>query len=228
MTGTWINVAAVLLGSLAGLALRRALPSRMAETVLQGVGLAVLLVGLQMSLETTNVLLPLFSLALGGAIGEAMGLEARLDRVGQWLQSKTAFLDPGGRVNEGFVTATLLFLVGPMAIVGAINDGLLGDSALLITKSMLDGISAMALASTLGVGVAMSAGPLLLYQGTISLAAGAARALFTDALIQEMTATGGLLVVAIGLNLLRLGSLRVGNLLPALVVVVLLSRLVGG
>lgn len=228
MTGTWINVAAVLLGSLAGLALRRALPSRLGETVLQGVGLAVLLVGFQMSLKTTNVLLPLFSLAVGGAVGEAIGLEARLERLGLWLQEKTAALDPGGRVKEGFVTATLLFLVGPMAIVGAINDGLLGDSALLITKSMLDGISAMALASTLGVGVAMSAGPLLLYQGGIAMAAGAARALFTDVVIQEMTATGGLLVVAIGLNMLRLGTLRVGNLLPALVVVVVLSRLVGG
>lgn len=200
----------------------------MAETVLQGVGLAVFLVGLQMSLETANVLLPLFSLALGAVIGEAVGLEARLERVGQWLQGRTAHLDPGGRVNEGFVTATLLFLVGPMAIVGAINDGLLGDSALLITKSVLDGISAMALASTLGVGVALSAGPLLLYQGSITLAAGAAQALFTDVVIQEMTATGGLLVVGIGLNLLRLGTLRVANLLPALVVVILLSLLVGG
>jgi len=227
LTGTWINAAAVLLGSLVGLALRRALPVRMAETVLQGVGLAVLLVGLQMSLETEKVLLPLFSLAVGAVIGEALGLEARLERAGRWLEARTAHLDPGQRVNEGFVTATLLFLVGPMAIVGAINDGLLGDPALLITKAVLDGVSAMALASTLGVGVPLSAGPLLLYQGSISLAAGAARSLFTETVIQEMTATGGLLVLAIGLNLLGVAKLRVGNLVPALVVVVLLSRLFG-
>ncbi|BAS26035.1 DUF554 domain-containing protein [Limnochorda pilosa] len=227
MTGTWINVAAVLAGSLVGLALRRTLPERVAGTVLQGVGLAVLLIGAQMSLETGNVLLPLFSLALGAAVGEALDLEAALERLGEGLQRRVARLDPGGRFTEAFVTPTLLFLVGPMAIMGAINDGLLGDSSLLVTKSLLDGITALALASTLGVGVVFSAIPVLLYQGAIALAAGTARALFTDPVVREMTATGGLLVIGIGINMLRLGSMRVGNLLPALAVVLVLARLVG-
>lgn len=228
MTGTWINVGAVLLGSFTGLALRRALPERMAETVLQGVGLAVLLIGAQMSLKSENVMVPLFSLALGAVIGEALGLEASLQRLGQGLQRRMAPLDPGGRFTEAFVTSTLLFLVGPMAIVGAINDGLLDDPTLLITKSLLDGITSLALASSLGVGVVFSALPLLLYQGGIALAAGAAQALFTDPVVREMTATGGLLVVGIGVNMLRLGILRVGNLLPSLVVAVAIARWLWG
>lgn len=223
MTGTLINVIAIVIGSLLGIVLGNRLPDRMRDTVLSGLGLMVLVVGLTMALQSQNVLIPMFSVLMGGIIGELMRVEDALQRIGVWLETRTErYLGHGGRgdVVRAFVTASLVFCVGPLAILGAIQDGLTGDYNLLAIKSMLDGFASLAFAATLGPGVILSAISILLYQGAISLAAIGFGSALGDVSRQtpwvlEMTATGGVLILGIGLLLLDLKRIRVGNLLPA-------------
>ncbi|MFO7696592.1 MAG: DUF554 domain-containing protein [Anaerolineae bacterium] len=221
MIGTLLNIATVLLGGGLGTLLGDRLPQPMRETVMHGVGLVTLVVGVHLTLETQNILIVLLSVVIGGILGEWWRIAAGLDRASEWLRMRVASRlgeRRMGRFSEGFVTASLVFCVGPMTILGAIQDGLSGDFSLLAIKSVLDGFTAMAFASTLGVGVLFSILTLLVYQGGITLLAGVADQILTAPMIAEMTATGGVLILAIGLLLLDIKRIRVANLLPALAI----------
>ncbi len=225
MVGTVINVGTVLVGSLTGVCIGSRLSDPMRNTVLQGVGLITLLVGIQMALETHNILIVMGGMLLGGILGELLRIHDGLDRLGKLLQP----LVPeggGGHVAEGFVTASLVFCVGPMAILGSIQDGLSGDYRLLSVKSVLDGFASVAFSASLGWGVAFSTVTLLLYQGGLTLFAGLFSTVLTEPMIQEMTATGGLIIVGIGIKLLEIKEIRLANFLPALVVAPLIVSLI--
>jgi uncharacterized protein len=217
MTGTLINTATVIVGSTVGTFLRSRFPDRVRQMVMWGVGLVSLVIGLQMSLSTKNILIVLGSLLTGGIIGELIGLEEGLKKVGDKLQAKLS-TEKDSTFSKGFVTSSLLFCVGPMTILGSIQDGLSGDYTLLATKSILDGFASLALAASMGWGVLFAALTVLIYQGSLTLGAGLVQTLLTEPMVAEMTATGGTLILAIGLNLLDLTAIRVANFLPGLVV----------
>lgn len=219
LLGTLVNVVAIGTGAALGLAMGRRLSTRVRNTLMAGLGLAVLLLGLQLALQSRQPLIVIGSLIGGGLLGELVGIEARLERFGQRLQQRFAGAGP---VAEGFVTASLLYCVGAMAIMGSLQDGLGGKPTILYAKSALDGIASVALASTLGIGVLMAALPVGIYQGSLTLAAGLAKALLTDPVILEMNAVGGLLIVGIALDLLGIRRLPVGNLLPGIFIAVAL------
>lgn len=212
LLGTTVNAAAILVGSSLGLKAGHLVSERVRGTVMAGLGLAVLLIGAQLALKSREPMIVIGSLIGGGVIGELLAIEARLEALGLALERR---FKGSGRAAEGFVTASLLYCVGAMAIMGALQDGLGQRPDILYAKSALDGIASVALASTLGVGVLFSALPLFLYQGGITLSAGLAREVLTPAVVQEMNAVGGLLIVAISLDLLGLKRLPVGNLLPS-------------
>jgi uncharacterized protein len=222
--GTAINTGAILLGSLIGASVGTRLPERIRTIVLQVMGLVIILIGLQMSLQTKNVLVVLGALTTGGLLGEALRLTDGLEKLGTFLQSNLA-KQQSSRFGEGFVSASLVFCVGPMAILGAIQDGLLGDYRLLAVKAMLDGFISIAFAASLGWGVALSAVSIMIYQGSISLFASVLSQVLTDPMIGEMTATGGLIIVGIGLKLLEIKDIRLANLLPALLIAPLIMAL---
>jgi uncharacterized protein len=217
VTGTLINTATVIVGSTVGTFLRARFPDRVRQMVMWGVGLVSLVIGLQMSLSTKNILVVLGSLLTGGIIGELIGLEEGLKKVGDKLQAKLS-TEKDSTFSKGFVTSSLLFCVGPMTILGSIQDGLSGDYTLLATKSILDGFASLALAASMGWGVLFAALTVLIYQGSLTLGAGLVKTLLTEPMVAEMTATGGTLILAIGLNLLDLTAIRVANFLPGLVV----------
>ena len=212
MLGTTVNAAAILSGSLLGLKGGHLLSGRVRNTIMAGLGLAVLLIGAQLALKSREPMIVIGSLIGGGLAGELLGIERRLEALGARLGER---FKGAGPIAEGFVTATLLYCVGAMAIMGALQDGLGGRPAILYAKAALDGIASVALASTLGVGVLFSAFPLFAYQGAITLCASLAQRLLTPGVVQEMNAVGGLLIVAISLDLLGVKKLPVGNLLPA-------------
>jgi uncharacterized membrane protein YqgA involved in biofilm formation len=216
VTGTWINVATVLCGGLLGLLLGSRFPDKVRQTVMAGLGLVTLVIGLQMALQTKNILIVLGSLLAGGIAGELLDLDGRITRLAGRAEKRFSS-DGSGTFARAWVTTSLLFCVGPLTFTGAIQDGLTGDYHLLATKAMLDGFAALAFGSALGLGVLASAGTVLVYQGGLSLAAGAMKAALTTAMIDEMSATGGMLVLGLGLGLLELKAIRVANFLPALI-----------
>ncbi|MGK2907258.1 MAG: DUF554 domain-containing protein [Desulfuromonadales bacterium] len=217
LQGTFVNIAAVTAGCLIGRWVGRYLSARMRQTLMIGLGLAVLLIGLQLALQSQQIMIVIGSLIFGGLIGEGLGIEKRLGEFGQHLQNRFSGM---GKIAEGFVTASLLYCVGAMAIMGALQDGLGGKPTILYAKAALDGVASIALTSTLGIGVIFSIIPLLLYQGGITLAAELAKAILTEPVITEMNAVGGLLIVAIAVDLMGIKRLPVGNLLPAVFVVI--------
>ena len=225
MTGTAINVGTILAGSCIGVSIGSRLPEKMRDTVLHGLGLLTILVGLQMGLGTKNILVVMGAMLLGGLLGELLRISDLLDRMGAFLQSLMA----GHRsrtFGEGFVTASLIFCVGPMAILGSIQDGLSGDYRLLTIKSVLDGFAAIAFSASLGWGVAVSALSVLIYQGGITLFASSISHFLTDPMVVEMTATGGLIIVGIGIRLLNLREIRLANFLPALAIAPMIVMLI--
>jgi uncharacterized membrane protein YqgA involved in biofilm formation len=228
MTGTIINVIAILAGGALGLLFGARLSNSLKNTVISGMGLFTTAIGLQMFLKTENALLVLGALILGVLLGEWWALEDRLQHLGVWLEERFSGSSAGGssRFVRGFLTASLLYVIGPMAILGAISDGLTGDYNTLAIKSTLDGFASIAFASSLGVGVLFAALPILVYQGGISLLAGALNSLVSAAMMNEMTATGGILLMGVGIStLLELKKIRVGNFLPALALAPLLVYL---
>jgi len=227
MTGTIINVATVIAGGTLGTLLGEKLPSRIRHIVMQGVGLVTLAVGMSMAITTRNFLLVLISIIIGGMLGEWWGLEERLDTAGKWLEAKASRfpLLARGEFTKGFVTASLVFCVGPMTILGSIQDGLAGDYTLLAIKSVLDGFSALAFAASMGMGVTFSAVTVLVYQGALTLGASLFQNVLTDTIVTEMTATGGVMILGIGLLLLEIKRVRVANFLPALAIAPLLVAL---
>jgi uncharacterized protein len=221
--GTLVNVTTVLAGSAIGLIVGTRLPERIRETTLQGIGLVTLVLGVREAGATHNLTFPLGSVVAGGLIGETLRIEDRLASLGERLRGlaqrgRRRMSVTGSTFVEGFVTASLIFCVGPLTILGSIQDGLGKGAQDLFTKSALDGTVAVVLASTLGVGVAVSAVTVLVVQGALTLGAAGADAVLTSRMIAEMTASGGILIVGIGLRLLDLKQIRVGSLLPALLV----------
>jgi hypothetical protein len=190
------------------------LPGHIKTILMQALGLAVVTIGLRMALKADHALLAIACLLLGGVTGELLRIEQRLDGLAETLRQKLR--SSSERFVEGFVTATLLYLTGAMTIVGSIQDGTVGDPSVLLIKSLLDGVASVALASSLGIGVMFSALPVLLVQGGITLLAGHLAFLSQPAVLDAVNATGGLLILGIGINLLEISRIHVGNLLPAL------------
>ncbi len=226
LTGTLINVAAVLTGTAAGVVVGHRLSERVRVTVMDALGLLTLALGMDgalaafreplSSFSRASVLIVMGSVLIGGIVGELAKLENRLESFGERLKGR--FGDGQAHFVEGFVVASLIFCVGPMAVLGSIQDGLSGDYELLAIKSLLDGFAALAFASTLGIGVGFSAITVVLYQGSLTLAASSVSGVFTDEMIAALTAAGGLLILGIALRLLDLKHVRVGNMLPALAI----------
>ena len=239
LTGTLVNAAAILVGSLLGMLLTwlaghfstllpagsTLLAERLKTIIMQGVALCVMYLGISGCLEGNNSLIAILSMVLGALIGELLDLDKRMRSLGDWVQKRTEHLVTNGgqaSISEGFVTASLLFCVGAMAIVGALQDGLTGDHSTLFAKSLLDGISSIVFGASLGLGVAFSAVAILLYQGFISLMASFLQPYLGDAVIAEMTCVGSLLIVALSLNMLGLTKIKVMNLVPAIFLPILL------
>jgi hypothetical protein len=219
MTGTLINIATVIAGSILGLIFGSRIPAKLKDTVIAGMGLFTAAMGLQMFLKTENPLIVLGGILIGTLLGEWMRIEDGLHRLGEVLEQRFSREEDDGsnKFVRGFLTASLLFCVGPMAILGSIQDGLTGDYNLLAVKSVLDGFASVAFASTLGIGVAFSSLIVLVYQGGISLLAGQLNAIVTTSMMNELTAAGGVLLIGVGIsNLLEIKKIRVGNMLPAL------------
>jgi len=214
VTGTIVNTIAIILGSLVGLVFKRGIPARFNITILQSMGLAVILVGLKGAFKTDDLLLIIVCLAVGSAMGEWLGIEDWLQVAGQWFEAR--FSGPDGGFAKGFVTATLIYCVGSMAIVGAMESGLTGDHQTLYAKSLLDGITAIVFTSTMGIGVMFSAVSVLIYQGLITGAAILMKPFLVPEVINQMAAVGGLLIVGIGINILEIRKINVGNMLPAI------------
>ena len=240
LVGSIVNALAILAGAAAGLLLKRAagrlssvlpdsaaLGTRLQNIITQGLALCVIYLGVSGSLKGQNSLITILSMVIGALVGELLDLDGAMYRLGDWVQKKMARLAPAGgeaSISEGFVTASLLFCVGAMAIVGALNDGLTGDHDMLFAKSLLDGVSSVVFAASLGIGVAFSAAAVLVYQGAIALLASFLAPFLGDAVIAEMTCVGSLMIVAIGLNMLGLTKIKVMNLVPAMLPPLLLCR----
>lgn len=223
--GTIVNGLAIIAGALIGSKVT-GFSTGMQETVMKAVALAVLILGITMAIEGNEFLLVILSLALGAVLGERWNLEGKLNGFGYWLEKKFKKEgEEGSTIAEGFITATLLFVVGAMAIIGALDSGFRQDHSVLLTKAVLDGTASVIFAATLGIGVMFSAVPVVLYQGSIALAAvWIVRFIpeeLLDLVISEITAVGGIMIIGIGLNLLGVPKIRIANLLPAILLIVL-------
>lgn len=228
MTGTLINVTAIIVGGLLGIFYGGRLSDNLKNTVIAGLGIFTAAIGFQMFLKTENSLIVLGALIVGGLLGEWWGIETRVQSLGIWLEKRFTGSSEGSssRFVRGFLSASLLFCTGPMAVLGSISDGLRGDYLTLSIKSILDGFISIAFASTMGIGVLFSALPVFAYQGSISLLAAQANAIMSNSMMNEMTATGGILLIGIGISsLLEIKKIRIGSFLPALVVAPLISYL---
>lgn len=229
LLGTVVNGILIVIGSILGLFFTK-IPEKYKETVMNGIGLVVFLIGLQMAFETDQILIVLLSLLTGALIGEAIGLEERLNQLGEWVGNRVSTKSEETSIAQGFVTASLIFCIGAMAIIGALDSGIRGDHEVLMTKGVIDGFTSLVLTTTLGFGVILSVIPVVVYQGLIALFATQIEnwvsPVFLDGLIIELTAVGGLLIVAIGLNLLNITKIRIGNLLPSIGTVIIIYSIV--
>ena len=219
LLGTFINAVLIIVGSLIG-KLFKGISENMKQTIMYAIGIAVIVMGIQMGLKSENFTMVIICLVVGGGLGEWIDLEKRLNHLGHLIEKKFSSGKQNGSLAQGFVTGTLIFVIGAMGILGAINSGIQNDHDLLISKGIIDGFTAMILSATLGIGVVLSAVPVFIYQGIIALLAIQITMLVPtatfDLFIQEMTATGGIMIIAIGLNLIGLTKIRVANLLPSL------------
>ncbi len=221
MTGTLINIIAVLIGSAIGILLKTRLPKRIILTVFQGLGLFTLFLGFVMAMKTGSYLILVFSLVIGGIIGEILNIEKFTEKQAGYIKSKIKF--GGDKFSEGMLTAFLLYCMGSMTILGALEEGMNNDSTLLITKSVMDGFSSIALASAFGIGVAFSVIPMLIFQGGLTLLALYFGEFIDIIIINELTAVGGILLIGLGINILDIKKIKVFNLIPALFIAVLLA-----
>jgi uncharacterized membrane protein YqgA involved in biofilm formation len=214
LLGTIVNTVAIIAGSLLGLLFRGGIPKKFTVTMMQAISLAVMLIGFKMALKSDAILLIIFSLVIGSLIGEFINIESRLERLGKRLE--TRFSKPGSGVAKGFVVASLVFCVGSMAIVGALESGLTGNHQTLFAKSALDGLFSIIFASSFGIGVLFSSASVFIYQGMITLTSSLMKPFLITAVINQMSAVGGILIMAIGINLLEIQKIKVGNMLPAI------------
>jgi len=223
--GTIVNVLAIFLGCSVGLILKSKFPEKIEKIIMQVLGLASLLIGMQMAIKADNILLVIFSLVIGGVIGEIIDIEAGLERFGERIKRKFKSNNNSERFVEGFLIASLLYCVGSMTIMGAIKEGLSGNPDILYAKSLLDGVTSIAFTAAMGTGVLFSAIPVFLYQGGITLLARAIKDFLSPEIINEMTAVGGILIWGIGFGLLGIKKIKVGNLLPAILVAAFLAAI---
>lgn len=214
MLGTIVNAISIIIGGTIGTFLKKGIPEKYKEAIMQGIGLSVLIIGLSGALKTDNILLMVFSTVVGIIIGEAAKIEDKLENLGKWLENR--FGDKEGGIVKGFVTASLVYSIGAMAVMGALESGLTGNHGILFTKSLLDGITAIIFASTLGIGVVFSSAVIFVYQGLITITAAFIKPFLAECVIREMSAVGGLLIMAISFNLMEIKKIRVGNMLPAI------------
>lgn len=219
MLGTIVNALAIILGALGGVCLKNGIKEQYKKTIMDGIGLSVLIIGIMGGVKSNNIILVICSIVIGTMIGEFVGIEDKLDRLGKFLQSKLGGKD--SNFSNAFVTASLIYCVGAMAIVGSLEAGIQHNYETLFAKAILDGISAIVFASTLGIGVAFSSIAVFLYQGSITLLSSILSAFLTNDIINEMSAVGGILIMAIGINLLELKQIKIGNMLPAIFVPIL-------
>ncbi len=217
MWGTFVNCLAIVAGTIVGMLFRNGIPERYNQTVMQAVSLSVMLIGIKSALACPDVLVIIICLAAGALMGELIGIEAYLKRLGDALERRFTTPEPGKHsLSTAFVTASLLYCVGSMAIVGSLESGLTGNHQTLFAKSFLDGTVSIILTASLGAGVGLSAFAVLVYQGSITLAAGMMKPYLIPSVVSQMSAVGGLLILAIGLNMIREKKIAVGNMLPAI------------
>ncbi len=219
MTGTIVNTGAILAGSFIGISAGKFLPERIKTIAMQALGLSVVIIGLKMALSAQQPIVTIGCVLLGAITGEFMTIEQGVERIGEWL--KPRFRSDSSTFVQGFVSASVLYLTGAMMIVGSIQDGTVGDSSTLYIKSLLDGVASVAFASSLGIGVAFSALSVFLVQGAVTLLASKLLFMQNPAVLDAVTASGGLLILGIGTNLLELTKIRIGNFLPALLYAIL-------
>ena len=218
MTGALVNAAAILAGGALGLLLRGgASKGTSKKGIIQAMGLAIIVVAIKMALQSQNGTVLITSLALGAVLGGRLDLDGHMEHFAARITEKTG--ERFGDVGKAFVSATMLYCVGAMGIVGALSDGLTGDASVLFTKAMLDGSASILFAALMGAGALLAAVPVLLYEGAITLGASSLSGFFTDAMLAEMNGVGGVLVLAIGFNMLEITDIRIANLLPAIIVV---------
>ncbi|NPV90014.1 MAG: DUF554 domain-containing protein [Firmicutes bacterium] len=225
MWGTLVNTVAIIVGSVLGWMVGKKLPKSMSDTIMQGLGLCVVLIGLQMAFSTQNVLVVIFSLVIGGILGEAGDIEGRFSRLSEWVERRFASGQEQGSVAKAFFTASLVYCVGAMAILGPIESALNSNHTVLYAKSMLDGVSSVVFASVMGPGVALSGISVLVYQGFIALLSSWIQPLLNDAILAELKSAGGLLITGIGFNIMGITRIKIGNLLPAVLVAPVLVAL---
>lgn len=221
MLGTLINALAVIIGSILGLFIGSKIPKRITNSAFHGVGLFTIILGIIMAIKTSNFLIMIFSIVIGAIIGEILDIDKWVNNFGEWI--KKNFKGKNVRFSEGFVSAFLLFCMGSMTILGAIEEGLGGIPNLLIAKSVLDGFASIVLAATMGIGVLFSFIPLLIYQGGLTLLAYNIQPIFTEIMINEITAVGGILLLGLGITILEIKKIKILNMLPSLVIVSILT-----
>jgi uncharacterized protein len=227
LLGTIVNAAAIIFGSLLGVFLNR-IPDRMKATILQGLGLTVIVIGISMALKAAysdnyDLFIVIASLVLGGILGEMINIEGKLEAFGRFVENKMNRGGSKGKIAEAFVFSSLVYCVGAMAIVGSLESGLQGVHKILYTKAMLDGFSAIFFTSAMGIGIALSALPVFIYQGSIAILAGWLGNVLQEPIIAVMSATGGLLIMGIALNVMEIKKVNVGNLLPAIFVAAIIK-----
>ena len=222
--GAIVNCLAIILGGSVGLFLKKGIPEKIGNTVVNGVALCVMLIGISGALEGKNTLITIVSIAIGAVIGELIDIDALINRAAKGIEDKLNRKGGNVRFAKGFVTATLLFCVGAMAIVGSLDSGLTGDNTTLYTKSLLDGITAIIFAANFGVGVLASSVPILIYQGGITLLASLVAPLLSDVIIAEITCVGSLLIIALSLNMLKITEIKVANYIPAIFIPIILCQ----
>lgn len=216
MFGTIVNSIAIMVGGIVGVLLKKGISNDYKNTIMDGVALSVIVIGIINAINSENIILLISSLVIGGFIGETLAIEKKLDNLGKKLESKMKKNENG--FSKGFVTASLIFCVGAMAIVGSLEAGIQGNYETLFAKSILEGISAIVFATTMGIGVIFSSIPVFIYQGTITLLAGSLSGFLTPVVINEISAVGGVLIIGIGISLLGLKKIKVGNLLPSILI----------
>lgn len=225
LLGTLVNVVLVLIGGFVGLFLKKGISKRFSDLIMHAIALVTMVIGITFATASENMLIVIISLVVGALIGEGINIDKRLNQLGDLIKSKVK--SESGNVGEGFVTATLLFCVGSMAIMGALDSGLRGDHTVLYTKAIMDGISALIFASSMGIGVLLSPVPILLYQGSITLLSSFIQPYLTQSMMTEMNGVGGILLIGLGISILGIKEIKVSNLLPALVIPVILLAFIG-
>lgn len=225
MIGTIVNALAIIAGGMIGLLFKNIISDKISESLLKVTGLAVIAVGIKLILAGDNLTLLIISLIVGTVIGEIIDIEGRLDRFGAFIESK--FKNKESNVALGFVTCTLIYCVGSMAIVGSIQSGLTGNNEILFSKAVLDGITSISMAVSMGIGVIFSSISVFLYQGTLTILAGFMQSLLSNIVVNEMTAIGGVIIMGIGLNFLEIKRIKVGNILPAIFLPILYYAILG-